>query len=119
MSAMGDAQGGNGGRRRAAAALVLGAILLVAIMAVSRGGSDPLELLIPIDDGIPNVKGADAELDSYNQILSFGPGVDPAANPNPSDDDMVGPVLFPHVHSVGLIAICQGNFWRGPHDGGG
>jgi len=71
---------------RAAAALALGLILAVAAVAtISRGSAS--ELLTKIDTGIPNAKGAASELRGYSQILSFGPGVDPASNPDSSSSD--------------------------------
>jgi hypothetical protein len=71
---------------RAAAALALGLILAVAAIAtISRGSAS--ELLTKIDTGIPNAKGAASELRSYSQILSFGPGVDPASDPDSSSSD--------------------------------
>lgn len=81
-----QAAGGGSPRGRAAAVLALGLILAVAaVTTISRGSAS--ELIAKTDTGIPDAKGAAAELKGYSQILSFGPGVDPASNTEPSSSD--------------------------------
>ena len=69
-------------RKRGAATAVLAILLSVAVIGYSLPSQTvPSELEIR-DDGIPDAKGTNAELESYANLLSFGPGIDPASNPS-------------------------------------
>jgi hypothetical protein len=77
------------------AVAVLASALLLAALCVflAQNGAGPAELIIHLGKASEKA-GAEAELASYANVLSFGPADDPAARTTPGDDKVCLHFIF-------------------------